>query len=409
MRIFISYSSKDGTIYAKKLFEVLSRRGHDPYLADHGCVSEIIWDEIAEEIKKREQIIFVVTESSQESKGQKQEYRLVVAKYKERRMAFESEKALEMKILDNVFPFLVPYRGLVFNDSNLEEKCERISTHLVKLQDMHARAPRKIDRKEKLFPKLTLEGLDKSEIAKCIENLFESYQMETVIPEAFSTHEADKLEGLMNIGFNYRLPRQWFLSYDETHTIYSNELLFRQFGRKIALGEIKYLNDQVMNNKKVFYVEGKDFSAKYLLETINDAVSVIRANGFEPKIIFPTIDHWMKMHALSRAGGKAHLKYSNITPRPRLNSSLIINGTETKLIAPLGEIPKNTIVFGDRAVRWHVKRQPKHGSLYIDVGNDRLYHKKYVQVVAMTTARCEIDPKGIVVIKIKNDDADKTN
>ena len=409
MRIFISYSSKDGNIYAKKLFEVLFRRGHDPYLADHGCVSEIIWDEIAEEIEKRERSIFVVTESSQESKGQKQEYDLVVAKYK-KRMAFESEKASEMKILDNAFPFLVPYRGLVFNDSNLEENCEKISTQLVKLQDKESSVREKeIDRKEKLFPKLRLEGLDKGEIAKCIKNLFESYQMETVIPEAFSTHEADKLEGFVNVGFNYRLPREWFLSYDETHTIYSNELLFRQFGRNIALGERKYLNDQVMSNKKVSYVEGRDFSAKYLLETINGAVSVIRANGFKPKTIFPTIDHQMKMHILSRAGGKAHLKYSNITPRPRLDSSLIINGTELKLIAPLGDIPKNTIVFGDRAVRWHIKRQPKHGSLFIDVGNDRLYPKKYVQVVAMTTARCEIDPKGIVVIKIKNDDADKTN
>jgi len=406
MRVFISYSSKDGSVYAKKLFEVLVRRGHDPYLFDHGCVSEIIWDEIAKEIENRELNIFLVTESSRQSKGQKQEYDLVVAKYK-KRMAFEIEKASEMKILDKIFPFLYPHRGLVFNDENLEEKCETISTQLVKLQDKESSVQEEeIDQKERGFPELTLEGLDEGEVAKCIDNLFDSYQMETVIPDAFRTNEAGKSEKLVNLGFNYRLPREWFLSYDVTHTIYSNDYMFRQFGRNIALGERKYLNDQVMSNKNLLHVEGRVFSAKDLLGKINEAISVISANGFKPTIIFPTINHLMKMHALSRANSRAHLKYSNITPRPTLDSSLVINGTELKLISPLGKIPTNTIVFGYGAIRWLLKRHPRYGSLYIDMGNDRLYPKKYVQVVAMTTIRCEIDPKGIVVIKSKNDAAE---
>lgn len=405
MRIFISYSSKDGSVYAKKLFEVLFKRGHDPYLFDHGCVSEIIWDEIAEEIGNRELSIFLVTESSQQSKGQKQEYDLVVAKYK-KRMAFEIEKASEMKILDKTFPFLYPYRGLVFNDENLEEKCETISTQLVKLQDKESSVQKEeIDQEEKGFPELTLEGLDEGEVAKCIDNLFDSYQKETVIPDAFRTNEAGKSEKLVNLGFNYRLPREWFFSYDVTHTIYSNDFMFRQFGRSIALGERKYLNDQVMRPHRL-QVEGRGISEKDLLEEIDAAISVISANGFKPTIIFPTINHMMKMHALSRANIKAHLKYSNITPRPTLDSSLIINGTELKVISPLGKIPTNTIVFGDGAIRWLVKRHPRYGSLYIDMGNDRLYPKKYVQVITMTTIRCEIDPKAIVVIKTENDAAE---
>ena len=409
MRVFISYSSKDGKDYAKKLSRALQARGHDPYIFDHGLVSEIIWDEIAEEIKNGELSIFVITESSRNSKGQTKEYRLVVAIYK-RMMTFESEKASQMKIVYNVFPWLFPHRGLVFNDVNLEEKCETISTQLVKVKDKEKKVQgEEIERKEEEFPKLTLEGLDKSEVVKCIENLYDSYQMETVIPDAFRTHEADRSKKLVNIGFNYRLPREWFLAYDETHKIYSNEFMFRQFGRNIALGERKYLDEQVMSNNNVLHIEERDSSSEGLLERINEAISTISANGFKPTIIFPTIGHRMKMHKLSRAGGKAYLKYSNTRPRPTLDTSLIVNGTELKLISPLGKIPRNTIVFGHGAVRWLLKRYPRFGSLYIDMGNDRFYKKKFVQVIAVTTARCEIDPKGVVVIKANNKATNKTS
>jgi len=409
MRVFISYSSRDGRDYAKKLFEVLSKRGHDPYLFDHGCVSEIVWDEIAEEIGTRELSIFLVTESTRKSNGQKQEYDLVVAKYR-KRMAFESEKASQMGFLGKVFPFLYPYRELIFNDINLEEKCEIISTQLVKLKDKESSVRKEEIKPETTgFPKFMLEGLDRSEVAKCVGNLFDSYQMETVIPDAFRTNEAKGSEKLVNIGFNYRLPRGWFLSYDETHTVYSNELMFRQFGRAIALGERKYLNDQVMSNENVLHIEGRALSAKDLLEKINEAISVIKGNGFKPNIIFPTIDHRTKMHTLSRENGKAHLKYSKNIPRPTLDPSLIVDGMELKLISPLGKIPTNSIVFGKGAVRWLLKRYPKFGSLHIDMGNDRLYPKKFVQVVALTTARCEIDPKGIVVIEANNEARNKTS
>jgi len=406
MRVFISYSSKDGKKYANKLFDILLKRGHDPYIFNHGCVSEIIWDEIAEEIGKRELSIFIITESSRKSKGQKQEYDLVVAKYKNR-MAFENEKTVDSKFLEKIFPFLYPHRALTFKDSNLEEKCETISTQLVKLKDKEISVEQEeIDQKEKGYPKLTVEGLDKDEIKKCIDNLFESYQLETVIPDAFRTNEANRTDNLVNLGFNYRLPREWFLSYDETHTIYSNEYMFRQFGRNIALGERKYLNDQIMSNGKILHLRDVS-STKDLVKKINEAVSVISSNGFKPTIIFPTINHLMKMHTLQRENGNVQLKYSNVRPRPILDPSLRIDGNELKTISPLGKIPTNTIVFGDNAVRWLLKRYPKYGSLFIDMGNDCFYPKRYVQVIAMTSTKCEIDPKGIVIIESKKEDENK--
>lgn len=402
MRVFISYSSKDAKEYAKRLFDLLFRRGHDPYLFDHGCISEIIWDKIYEEIGKRELCIFIVTNSSSKSKGQKQEYDFAVVKYKTR-MSFSTEKASEMKIMEKTFPGLCPYRHLIFNDNNLAEKCEIISTDLVKLKDKENLViEEKVDKKERGYPKLTVDGLDKKEIEKCIDNLFDSYQKETIIPEAFITNEASKSEKLNNIGINFRLPRDWFLSYEITKQIYSNEHMFGQFGRNIALGERKYLNDKIMENKNVFHVNGIVHHTKDLFNKINEAISVINSNGFKPAIIFPTINHLMKIYNLSRIKGKANLKYGNIIPRPLLDPSVIIEGTELRLINPLGKIPTNTIIMGEKSVRWLLKKYPKHGSLYLDIGNDRFYPKKYVQVIAITTTKCEIDPKGIVVIKSEN-------
>lgn len=191
MRIFISYSSKDGIQYAKKLHEVLSKRGHDAYLIDHSiCVTQNIWDEIGKEILSRERTIFIITESSQESRGQKQEYDLAVSRYKER-MALAKENS--WKIVETRFPFLIPPKGLTFNQENLDEICEYISTQLLKLQDQEARVQEiSVEPNQTKFEKLDTAGLDETVVIKCLENLSSSYQNQTIIPEAFNTREAKK-------------------------------------------------------------------------------------------------------------------------------------------------------------------------------------------------------------------------
>lgn len=70
MRVFISYSSKDGKSYANKLYEIVGEHGHDPFPGEN------IWDTIGKECRNRDLAIFVLTPSSIVSKGQKQEYDL---------------------------------------------------------------------------------------------------------------------------------------------------------------------------------------------------------------------------------------------------------------------------------------------------------------------------------------------
>lgn len=396
MRVFISYSSKDGIDYAKRLCEVLKEHGHDPFLIIHElCVSESPWDTIFREIKSRELVVFVVTESSQTSDGQKQEYDFATAKYK-RKTAFSSESAWKKGIVDNRFPSLTIPQALVFSDKDFEEKCETVSTQLVRLKDrLEAVEEQEIDQKEISFPKLTIEGLDESEIAKCKAILCESYQSETIIPEAFIQTEAKVMKDMVNIGFNHRLPREWFLAYDETNTEYSNDFMFSEDGRNIAMGEREYLCHLIDENKEILVFERASDAPEDFLEQIKRAILVV-SNKAKPKTIFPTINDWLKMYHFKK---DASIKYDNLTPRQILRSSLTVEGTGLKIIEPLGKIPKHTILFCDNGVKWYTKHYPEYGALYLDLGNDRFYPKKFVQEIALTTVKCEIDSQGIAILK----------
>ena len=101
-------------------------------------------------------------------------------------------------------------------------------------------------------------------------------------------------------------------------------------------------------------------------------------------------------------GKYAPVEYSNNTPKPTLQASLNIDKYKLKIIEPLGNIPKDTILFADDAITWNVKNYPSQGALYEDLGNDTLYPKKYVNVIAMTNVRCDVNPQSIVLLKNKN-------
>jgi hypothetical protein len=397
MQVFISYSSKDGIKCAKTLHSILTRRGHDAYLIDHAiCAGQTIWDEIAKEIQNRKLAIFVITASSKESKGQKQEYDLVVTTYK-KRMALAEEKSWD--IVKDRYPFLLSPKALTFNDNDIEQVCDEISSQLVKAQDKESSIQEtEICAEQKSFKKLNEEGLVHSELDKCLQNLSTSYQSQTIIPEAFNVEgitETD--EQFVNVGFNYRLPRNWFLTFDETRKVYANEFLFQEFGGNIAFGEKAHLVKKVMETANIAYTEEESDIPERFLAQLENALRTLNALGHKPKVLFPTIAHYLAMHALGR---KAQMKYDN-EPNSVLRASLVFGVSELKIIEPLGLIPQETILFTEDAISWRVKEQ-NHGALYADLGNDRLYSKKYVNALAFTTIKCDVNNQGIFLLKNKN-------
>lgn len=389
MRVFISYSSKDGKNYAKRLHAILRKRGHDLFLADHDIYgAETLWDVIAKECLDRDQSIFVITPSSKESRGQKQEYDLVTYHYKNR-MAFVSENA---KIVMKNYPFLETRKEIAFNDSNFEEMCEELSSQLVRLQDKEKMVTKhEKEYEDDYLPVLSQKGLDASEISKGIKNLNESFVKETIVPELFQTKSHEKwMPNLKFIGFDYRLPREWFLS----NQLYSNDLIFSQFGRIIALWEQNHLQDQILSKREILYIRS-DFSPEAILKAIKE----MSDRGFEPDVIFVPIKYFSKMYHWRET---AHVEYSRKIPRPRVDASLIIDGFSLRIVPSIGKLPLKDIIFlNAKAIRWHVKSHPKYGALSIAFGNDRLYPMKYVELIAGTIADCEIEPKGISILRIK--------
>jgi hypothetical protein len=397
MRVFISYSSKDGIQYAKKLHEVLSKRGHDAYLIDHSvCVTQSTWDEIGKEILDRERIIFVITESSQESPGQKQEYDLAVAQYK-KSMALAKENS--WKIVETRFPFLTIPKGVTFNQENLEAISEDVSTQLVRLQNQEARVEEtRVEPKQMKFEKLDDNGLEESEVRKCLESLLSSYQNQTIIPEVFNLREAENTaKDFVNIGLNLRLPREWFLPYEQTNVVYANGFLFQQLGRDIAFAERKYLVQSVLKAPNLTTLEVEPEKPDSLLAKIREAISIIEKTGHETRVIFPSISHYLTMY---KFGKLAQIEYDKSTPKPTLPVSLNIDKCKLKIIDPFGQVPQDTILFAEDAITWNVKVS-KQGVLYADLGNDRLYPKKYVNALALTLVKCEVRSKSVAILKDK--------
>ena len=181
MRVFISYSAKDGTNAANKLHEILHKHGHDAFHIDHDAVTgDQIWNTIGKELLSRERTIFILTPSSLESKGQKQEYGLVCQSYT-KHLTF-IRKDLETKKAFEEYPFLKTCKAAFFDDDNLEEACNTLAVDLIKLQDTEDQKETKFT--EENIPRLSRKDLDSEEINKSIQNLNrESKLIKNRIPE----------------------------------------------------------------------------------------------------------------------------------------------------------------------------------------------------------------------------------
>lgn len=204
-------------------------------------------------------------------------------------------------------------------------------------------------------------------------------------------HEGTTSEDFVTIGFSSFLPRRYFLPAKET---YSNEHIFREFGRQIVLGERNYLVQQILNKKDITRKE-VDFSPESILE----AVRKMKSNEIIPNVMFTPIKYWIKM---THWVGKTSLKYSNITPRPLLGESLVSDEYELKIVPSLGDIPKeDTIIMSRKAVTWNVKIYPNHSALFAVFGNSRLYPLRYVELIAGTRVKCNVRPEGVSILRFK--------
>ena len=393
MRVFISYSSKDGKDYAQKLNEILNGHGHDSFFADHDTLpAESIWETIPKECLNRDMSIFVVTPSSEESKGQREEYLLIVTSHKEPRMSFR-HKAVLFEELFKFYPRLTPFRDNDFDDANFVSKCTELAIDLVRVQDIRKYSEEtKEEYKATFLPQLSTKDLDDSEIANCLKNLRESYERETIIPYIcrIITGRQSSPQGYVTIGFSHLLPRDWFFPRMNHETVFCNDFVIQQFGRSIALAEREYLQKQILENDKIPKCE-----ITFNPDEILSVIEKMGADGNQPDTIFLTIPQYVETHHWR---GKACIKYNyNVSGRVS-NAVLVVDKYELQIVQPLGNIQKKAVLSSKNAILWSAVAHPDQGALFATLGNSELYPTKFAQLVAFTRAKCEVDPNGILVI-----------
>ena len=237
---------------------------------------------------------------------------------------------------------------------------------------------------EAKFPKLEKKNLDIDKIQLNIDKIFSVFQETTIIPEAFSTIIHEKSNDLISLGFNHRYPVEWFQPKQET--MISNEIIFDQAGRAMSQGEKNFLQNRILENLNV-----KRYNTTFSKENILDAVNEIEKEGYNDFLLWPTIESWITINT------EMKVDYGQIHDKHVLNSTLIIDDYKMRLIPPLGKIPTNNMILAKEAVTWHIEQQPEYGPLYIDLGNDRLYPEKYVELICFTNLKCEIKEKGIII------------
>lgn len=131
--------------------------------------------------------------------------------------------------------------------------------------------------------------LNREKIHHCLELLKENYVQNSVITRVVEVIDYDENQhrdlDFLKLGIWTYVPKEWFLRTDVFP-----DLVFIEFGRGIAIGEEKYLIEQILNTKEV---------KQKMLAGVNyqNVVEAIKEMGiFSDLVIFAPINHFVRMH-----------------------------------------------------------------------------------------------------------------
>jgi hypothetical protein len=130
--------------------------------------------------------------------------------------------------------------------------------------------------------------LDQKKIEHSKEILLKNYFESSIIADAVNVTNYDKKapsQEFLKIGrWNY-VPKEWFL--DPTVI---PDFVFMEFGRSIALGEKKYLIEQMVSNEKIRHEKIEVIDYDILSEFVSEFPS-----SFQPSVLFVPIKYFVEM------------------------------------------------------------------------------------------------------------------
>lgn len=195
-------------------------------------------------------------------------------------MAFV-DKRVGTKELFSFYPLLKLSKAEEFDDSNFQEVCDRLASDFVRISDRLGEPNLSSEYSSNSLPPLSQEGLDSVEITNCIDNLRENFERQTVIPFVCRINSGQESASIQyaTIGFNHQLPREWFLPKEKQKMVFSNDFMFQDYGRDIALEERRYLQESILKNEKIPNVK-TDFTPGNVLHVVEEMV----ARGPSPEL-----------------------------------------------------------------------------------------------------------------------------
>ena len=382
MKVFISYSSKDALSYAERAKEILESGGHVGWLWDHSrTVGTLLWEDIFEAVSQSEAMLFLCTDSSRSSWGQRFEMAY----------AMTERKAILPLRIDSAElpPVLTPFVYANWSAAEFAGKfgslVTDLQTVLERIKRLDALAVGSIlgsDRRNSIAAvNGRTGGLDGARVSEGRQEILKSYLEATVIREvakvaeerspAYSQYMSIGLWELTGLG-EFNSPSYWWTPY------------FTDVGRHIARGEQDYLQyiltDAVAAGPDRLSRKDPDFMI------LEDLVATMSQRSTKPNVILAPFECYVSF--LKFFGDR--VDWSAASER------WPIGGRQIKVVwSNRFARSASYIVYSSSAVVWTVVPDHETGAIQIAIGKSALYPDK-VQVGAETTVKCEITDPGTV-------------
>lgn len=253
---------------------------------------------------------------------------------------------------------------------------------------------KQIDFKDKIKIIETYLPCNKGKVKQCKEKILESYETHSEISKAVSFKEfdinIDKNIKFDQIGYRPLIPKDCFL--EVSHVDCS--ILWSDYGSTVALGEINYFLEKILNNSSIKKTELIDVgNLVELYELIEITVDSLTNKGFNPSTIFLPLDY---LNKFKRDGwdneSKFNGKFMNFD-KLKLNESTtldIIHSSDYKKFEEIIILDRDTCV-------WTFKPA--------DEDNKRLHIK--ITEYAKDIQKVDLITKTLINLKFENTDAIK--
>jgi len=249
---------------------------------------------------------------------------------------------------------------------------------------------------EKINEIETYLPLDSNKVHKSETEILESFNESSEISKAAELEEIDlsRDEEIEFIPISYRpipiIPKDCFLAASYVDC----SILWHEYGRKVAFGEVNYFVEQILNNPHIEKIEvDYDEDIIRIYGKIESTINSLKDDGFNPSTIFIPLDYLSKLWEEEwNIESKLYGKYTCSDRQFKLNESTKLNIIHSSKYTEFEDI----IILDKKACIWTFKPDKVKERLHIEINE---YDKDISKISLLV--------KTEINLKIKNSDAIK--